>query len=1332
MGTDNEHIEVLVTEVAELINILMDTFASDETGDLDLVTVAQGLERYVQQVAQVATIAEAGQWMGLYNICVLYQAALVPLVGNPEALNEPLLMLLESWPSHVMTYLETPSNPGASSALIECLQDPNWIAPLQADEAAILKDILAEQAAGAPIPAESEIREEMALSDHIEDTAALGVDDSPAQDESDGVFGTNSPTDEGTALESLPIEPEALAFDLGTETVDASTSFQDEQPTVESAPLDDIFALQELEASIPESGSEDSDMVWHEDIVDPGPLAADEAVIAETPGASDGLAFDDSFQANEGIAETADDADALAFDNSFEAANDVVESDEFDMQETLPDPLAETAPIDADSALEPETLEAVETVQPIESEVLETARMEGEAALQEDVEVEELDNTAKELIALLSFEVSQFTASLAGLLDEETAEDWRPILADHLEEIERLRDGAEAAGLNGLQQACEHIGANVLNLAAQEEPIASPQRHVIAGWPQIALAYLEHPQAHDARIELVQYLRDPRWLEPLSDEHCDILVDTLGVLQLDIIEDEATPRKRHAQLEDVTLTLPEDVNPELLDSLLQELPRQAADFTAAIQRLTTAEGSLANVEVAQRVAHTLKGAANTVGVPGVANLTHYLEDILLALSQFETLPNAMLNEALINAADCLEMMNEALVGVSEPSPPEEFLRVLQEVLDWANFIDPAGVLDVDMQPVARESLPGLVTENTHQESEAVQPQATAAGVSGRISADLVDELLRLAGEAMILNGQLRDRLTRTTQQMQTIRTQNNHLQQLVFELEHLVDVRGLASPMQQHVSIGEFDPLEMEQYNELHTVSRRLLEAVTDAREFTHDAETNLVALSDVMTAQQKIQQESEETVMRTRMVPVKTIAPRLQRGIRQACRLTGKEAELELGGAETLIDGNVLNSMVDPLMHMLRNAVDHGLELPEAREQIGKPRSGTIHLDFVREGNLILIRCRDDGAGLNYDAIRNTALERGLIRDSQVLSEDELGRLIMQPGFSTRSETTQVSGRGIGMDAVYTRIQELKGSLHLTSTANQGCQIELRLPVTLMSTHALLVRIDQEVFAVSDRGIEQILYPGAGELGQVGNKTTYQLGHEVFEATTLWQALQRRAPQADEQLGLCPALLIREDSGRNLIVLVQEVVDSQTLVVKNLGHYIPDIRGVVGATILGDGRVTPVLDLPELLSAPVRASSQAVRQDNTDITVQRHARTALVVDDSLSARRALAEFVTDLGFEVFTAGDGLEAVAVLEQHIPDILLVDLEMPRMNGLELTAHIRSRDATKHVPVIMITSRSTEKHRQNADQAGVNMYLVKPFSEDELATHVEQLTSLRGVA
>ncbi len=523
----------------------------------------------------------------------------------------------------------------------------------------------------------------------------------------------------------------------------------------------------------------------------------------------------------------------------------------------------------------------------------------------------------------------------------------------------------------------------------------------------------------------------------------------------------------------------------------------------------------------------------------------------------------------------------------------------------------------------------------------------------------------------------------------------------------------------------------MEQYNELHTVSRRLLEAVTDVREMSQGVEDGLLACNGLLTNQRRLQQENESTIMRTRMVPIKTLAPRLQRGVRQACRLTGKEAELVVRGGETLMDNNVLNSMTDPLMHLLRNAVDHGIEQPEERELIGKSRVGAIVLDFAREGNTIVARCRDDGAGLEYAAIRHIALERGLIQETQHLSEEELGRLILQPGFSTRSQATQVSGRGIGMDAVYNQVQALKGSLHITSEANKGCLIELRLPITLMSTHGLLVRTGMDVFAVSDRGVEQLLYPGAGELSQIGNKTTYQIGEEIFEATFLRDLLNQGLDQRSETRTLYPALLVREESGRNRVVFVQEIIDSLTLVVKNLGRYIPDIKGMIGVTILGDGSVTPVLDLPDLLRRPTRTYTGPVALEAAT-SAEGNAPVALVVDDSLSARRALAEFMKDLGFEVRAAGDGLEAVAILEHKMPDILLVDLEMPRMNGLELTSHVRSRDTMKHLPVIMITSRSTEKHRHSAAQAGVDAYLIKPFAEDELMAYIHQLTTLRGVA
>ena len=707
---------------------------------------------------------------------------------------------------------------------------------------------------------------------------------------------------------------------------------------------------------------------------------------------------------------------------------------------------------------------------------------------------------------------------------------------------------------------------HLLSLVAQEQPLSEAQRQVVAGWPRPVLRYLQGLYVPGTRAALVQYLQDPHWPQPLSQAEGTALCEALVVASLDIGVEEQEPRQDYARLEDIALTLPEDVNPALLDSLLQDLPQQAADFSAAIQRLTSGAGTLADVNVAQRVAHTLKGAANTVGIPGIANLTHHLEDILLALAEHGILPTQALNQTLIKAADCLEAMGETLVGMSPPLPEEETLGILQEILDWANLIDQEGVPSDDTSPPVREILPELAHQAAPVATDVPRQETMTAGVGTRIDANLVDELLRLASEAMVLNGQLQDRLKHTVQQMRALQVQNTALQQLVWDLEQLVDVRGVTSPLLQHTVQGEFDPLEMEQYNELHTVSRRLLEAVADAREMGQEMDAGLGTLDGLLTDQRRVQQDNEKTIMRLRMVPIKTVAQRLQRGVRQACRLTGKEAELVLGGAETLMDSNVLTSMVDPLLHLLRNAVDHGIEQPAERERLGKPRVGIIALEFVREGNTIVVRCHDDGAGLHYAAIRQTAIERGLIEAHQLLSEEELSRLILQPGFSTQAHTTQVSGRGIGMDIVYSRVQELKGSLHLTSEANKGCVVELRLPVSLLSTHGLLVRASKQVLAVSSLGVEQILYPGAGTLMQVGHTTMYQVGEDIYTTTTLEALLNLAPQQSREPEAPRPALLVREDTGRSRVVFVQEIMGSLTLVVKNLGATSPRSKGSSGS----------------------------------------------------------------------------------------------------------------------------------------------------------------------
>jgi len=339
--------------------------------------------------------------------------------------------------------------------------------------------------------------------------------------------------------------------------------------------------------------------------------------------------------------------------------------------------------------------------------------------------------------------------------------------------------------------------------------------------------------------------------------------------------------------------------------------------------------------------------------------------------------------------------------------------------------------------------------------------------------------------------------------------------------------------------------------------------------------------------------------------------------------------------------------------------------------------------------------------------------------------SEEELKNLMLLPNFSSRSEVTQTSGRGVGLDVVYSHVLSQGGSLAMKSEAGKGSTTELRLPVSLVSTHALLVRVRGQVMAVADRGIERILHAADGEQRMIGDQVTLQLGERIYPIRGLEEILRMAPDRRAAQRVQMPMLLVKERSGVTAVP-VQEVLAGTDLVVKELGRYVPRLPGMVGATILGNGAVTPVLDLPELMSgrhrmaaqAPVAAAVEA-EQEAPSLPL------ALVVDDSLSARKALVQVMEDAGYQVRAARDGMEAVQVVEAKRPDIVLADMEMPRMNGIELTAHLRARPETADLPVIMITSRSTAKHRQRAEAAGVNVYLTKPFMDDQLLEHVALL-------
>jgi len=747
-------------------------------------------------------------------------------------------------------------------------------------------------------------------------------------------------------------------------------------------------------------------------------------------------------------------------------------------------------------------------------------------------------------------------------------------------------------------------------------------------------------------------------------------------------------------------------------------------------------------------------------------------------------------------------MSEAVQGAAPA--PDDALDVLQQVLAWSNLIDRAGVPEEDAAaramaaasvsaplPVALESsgsaaAPAAVPTIAAMPAPALELPAAALALDQpatgeprqasieptlRVSATLIDEQLRLVGETMIANTQLKEQLRQSVEHSRALMRQQLAFQALTGELEHLIDVRGVSAPSQVRARHGsgaaasagpgvpafagpgvpafagpgapasagsagsEFDALEFDHFNELHTVTRRLIEAATDARELSQAGEQRLFQLSELIDGQARLHLEAQGVVMKTRMVPVTTLVQRLHRSVRQTCRLLGKRVALHVQGADTAIDGNVLNGLADPLMHLLRNAVDHGIESADARATAGKPAEGRIGLSFAREGTMIVVRCVDDGAGLNLERIRARAESKRLLAPGQPASDDELARLVLLPGFSTRDSATQVSGRGIGMDAVANAVMSLNGTLKLHIERGVGLAVELRVPASLMTTHGLLVKMNDQVLAIASHGVADIRYVRDSEVQQIGAALVYRQGDHVHDLDHLG-ALLGMTVGADPREWF-PALLVEVDIGAPRAVRVQDVLDSQEIVVKQLGRYVPRLHGVIGVTILGDGSIAPVIDLPQLLRAAApgpRFASTSIGHGGSGVPEQpEHAprlqldarRTALVVDDSLTARRVTASFMRDAGFDVRTAIDGMEAAGMLEKMVPDIMLVDMEMPRMNGLELTTHVRTREATRHVPIVMITSRSTDKHRKQAEAAGVNAYQTKPFAEDELLALVERL-------
>ncbi|MBL8266105.1 Hpt domain-containing protein [Steroidobacter sp.] len=593
----------------------------------------------------------------------------------------------------------------------------------------------------------------------------------------------------------------------------------------------------------------------------------------------------------------------------------------------------------------------------------------------------------------------------------------------------------------------------------------------------------------------------------------------------------------------------------------------------------------------------------------------------------------------------------------------------------------------------------------------------------RVDADLLDNLLNNAGEVSIFRSRMEQQVSSIEFNLAELGRTVTRLKDQLRKIELETESQILHRHQEEFPDRADFDPLEMDRYSTIQQLTRAFAESVSDVSSIEGLLENLTREAQNLLLQQSRVVTEMQNGLMRTRMVPFQRHVQRLSRLVRQVANDTNKRVELVVVGASGELDRQVLERMLPPFEHMLRNSVVHGIEMPDERVARGKPAQGTIKVGLHREGSEMVIVLEDDGRGIDVNAVRERAKQKGLLQAGRVLSDEEAMQLILEPGFSTASNITQHAGRGVGMDVVVNEIKKLGGALFTASEPGKGVKFTIRLPFTLAITQALIVRTGDELYALPLPSVEGVARIPKSEVEKhLGEDTpTFSYGGQVYRLQHLG-AFVGGGPSALPELDVSVPLILIRAGEHSTAIVADELVGSREMVVKSVGPQIATIRGIAGATILGDGRIVIILDMGTLVRSDWRGGrvpleQQGPKQDNRTF--------ALVVDDSITVRRVTQRLLERNGMRVMTAKDGVDALSILQDHIPDVILLDIEMPRMDGYELATQVRADARLTDIPIVMITSRVGEKHRARAIEIGVNDYLGKPYQENQLLDAIEPL-------
>ncbi|RMA82231.1 Hpt domain-containing protein [Umboniibacter marinipuniceus] len=876
----------------------------------------------------------------------------------------------------------------------------------------------------------------------------------------------------------------------------------------------------------------------------------------------------------------------------------------------------------------------------------------------------------------------------------------------------------------------------------EDETQALKAHHEASSMPTSAVAEVNHEPPNDASNEAE--FDDSLTIEAQPDsqlEHCHSEPSTVA---------EAPSGSGELDVDAAML----EIDAEILALFVDEAEELVVLLDSAADQWSQDPAATAPNEDIQRHLHTFKGSARMAGLNVAGEIAHDLESWLIRYFRVDV-PSAE-RGTLTTAIDQLRYsVEQSRIWLGSQN-----FNLIQRIVEGdssLSAVSAAGEVSESSPETVDENALTVIGDEGNQalsklvENTASQSTKSAASFADlgaatqfehkapqevvRVSSTLLDEMVNLAGETSIARSRVEQQVTDFAFNLDEMDNTINRLREQVRRLDIETEAQILFRQEQlaELASLEGFDPLEMDRYTTLQQLSRSLSESASDLQDLKSSLLDNARDTETLLLQQGRINTDLQEGLMRSRMVMFSRLVPRLRRVVRQVSSELGKPVRLELGNVEGELDRNMLDKMVGPLEHMLRNAIDHGIEDAAARAANGKDEEGVIRIFVAREGAQVVIGLADDGDGINVERVRRKAIDSGLLADSQELSEQEIYQFIFRPGFSTRDDVSQVSGRGVGLDVVAQEVRQLGGQIEVFSERGQGSQFVVRLPFTLSVNRALMITVADDTFALPLSSVEGIARIEPAQLRALYNnpEAKFNFADNEYDLRYLGEVMGLSAqPQSIDDTGAIPLVLVKTDD-HHFAMHVDQLHGSREIVVKSLGPQFASTPGLNGATILGDGTVVVILDLVAMLRADLALGYEKHAHDLLESSVaSRETPLIMVVDDSVTVRKVTSRLLNREGFDVVTAKDGVDAVRQLQDVVPDVMLLDIEMPNMDGFEVARTVKTSVRLKHVPIIMITSRTGEKHRERAKEIGVEDYMGKPYQEDRLLAQIREFLSERA--